>query len=235
LPYLQKLGINAIWLSPINAGPDEDFGYAVTDYFSLKPRAGTKEDLSELVALAHDLGIRVLMDFVPNHTSSEHPWFRDAESRGHLSPYYSFYQRDENGQPTHYFDWTKLPNLNFDNPEVRETVQEAFVYWVREFEIDGYRVDVAWGIKERASDFWSACRQELDRVKPGAVLLAEASARDPYYIHNGFDAAYDWTDELGHWAWEDVFASRDGITGRLRTALTNDGRGYDPATVNFDF
>jgi cyclomaltodextrinase len=235
LPYLQELGINAIWLSPINAGPDQDFGYAVTNYFSLKPKAGTKEDLSELVTVAHEHGIRALMDFVPNHTSSEHLWFKDAERRGRLSPYYSFYQRDENGQTTHYFDWTRLPNLNFDNPDVRATVQEAIVYWVREFDIDGYRIDVAWGIKERAPDFWPACRQELDKVKLGVLLLAEASARDPYYAHNGFDIAYDWTGELGHWAWEGVFESRNGIAERLRTALTDNGRGYDPATVIFRF
>ncbi len=235
LPYLQELGVNAIWLSPINAGPEGDFGYAVTDYFSLKPKVGTKKDFSELVTIAHTLGIRVLMDIVPNHTSVEHPWFRDAESGGLSSPYYAFYDRDEAGDPTHYFDWVKLPNLNFDHADVWHTMLEAFAYWVRESDVDGYRVDIAWGIKKRAPDFWPACRRELDQIKPGVLLLAEASARDPYYAHNGFDAAYDWTDELGHWAWEDVLKRRDGIAGRLRSALTADDRGYDPATLIFRF
>lgn len=235
LPHLQELGVNAIWLSPINDGPKGDFGYAISNYFELKSTPGTKADLADLVAVAHDHGIRVLMDMVPNHTSVEHPWFRDAESQGSSSPCHAFYHRDDAGDPTHYFNWTKLPNLNFDNPEIWRTMLDVFAYWVREFDIDGYRVDVAWGVKERAPHFWPACRRELDLIKPGVLLLAEASARDPYYTHNGFDAAYDWTEELGHWAWEDVFKDRGDIASRLRSALTADGQGYDPSTVIFRF
>ena len=235
LPHLHDLGATALWLSPINASPPGDFGYAVTDYFALNPAVGTEADLTELVQAAHRLGIRVLMDFVPNHTSAQHPMFRDAEARGTASPYYSFYDRDAAGEPTHYFDWTHLPNLDFANPAVRRLVLDAFAYWVREFDVDGFRVDVAWGIKERAPDFWPLCRHELASVKPDVLLIAEAGARDPYYLANGFDAAYDWTDELGHWAWEDVFSPREGIAGRLRAALTNGDQGYPPGTRIFRF
>jgi glycosidase len=99
-------------------------------------------------------------------------------------------------------------------------------FWVREFDVDGYRVDVAWGVQERAPDFWPRWRRELKALKPDLLLIAEASARDPRYVGHGFDAAYDWTDELGQWAWQGVFDDAAGLTSRLHAALTNDGRGY---------
>ena len=226
LDDLADLGVDALWLSPVNATRAGDFGYAVTDYFALREDYGTTDDFRALIEAAHARGIRVLMDFVPNHTSVEHPWFRDAQERGRASPAYDFYDRDEAGNPTHYFDWVHLPNLNYDNPAVRRTILDAFSSWVRGFDVDGFRVDAAWGVKERRPEFWPLWRQELKAIKPDLLLLAEASARDPYYVANGFDAAYDWTEELGHWAWEDVFAERDGLTARLRAALTADGAGY---------
>ena len=78
-------------------------------------------------------------------------------------------------------------------------------------------------------------RAELQRIKPDILLIAEASARDPYYVQQGFDAAYDWTDELGHWAWENVFEEPTGIAQRLHAALTNDGKGYGPDSLIFRF
>jgi cyclomaltodextrinase / maltogenic alpha-amylase / neopullulanase len=222
LDDLADLGIDALWLPPLHPTPPGDFGYAVMDYFGVRADYGTEEDFRALIHAAHARSIRVLMDFVPNHTSAEHPWFRDALARGPASPTYAFYDRDPSGAPTHYFDWTHLPNLNYDHPEVRRTMLDAFASWVRGFDVDGFRVDAAWGVKQRRPDFWPVWRQELKRLKPGLLLLAEASARDPYYPANGFDAAYDWTDELGHWAWEEAFA--DGadparITAGLRAAL----------------
>ncbi|HYN87176.1 MAG TPA: alpha-amylase family glycosyl hydrolase, partial [Ardenticatenaceae bacterium] len=201
LDYLRDLGINALWLSPVNLSPRGDYGYAVTGYFELNPIYGTKDDFREMVQAAHTRGIRVLMDFVPNHSSAQHPYYRDAEENGRESPYYDFYDRDENGEVTHYFNWEHLPNLNYDNPEVRRFMLAAFSYWVREFDVDGFRVDVAWGIRERRPDFWPEWRRELKRIKPDLLLLAEAGARDDYYFDNGYDAAYDWDAQLGHWAW----------------------------------
>ena len=170
----------------------------------------------------------MLLDVVPNHTSDQHPFFRDAEDRGRDSPYWDWYDRDDEGRPTHYFGWTNLPNLNFDHPAVREHILEASRHWIREFDVDGYRVDVAWGVQARAPDFWVVWRRELKALKPDVALIAEASARDPSYVGHGFDAAYDWTDELGQWAWHDVFDAPDGLVVRLHAALTNDGRGYPP-------
>ena len=219
LGRLAELGVNTLWLSPIFATTPDDFGYAVTHLSAVRSDYGSTRDLAELVRTAHRLGLRVLLDLVVNHTSREHPYFVQAEQRGERSHYVSFYDRDVQGSPTHYFDWSHLPNLNYGNPEVRRWVQEVSDQWVRDFDVDGYRVDAAWGVKERAPDYWSAWARELHRVKPGVLLLAEASARDPYYLQHGFDAAYDWTDELGHPAWEKVFGTGQGIVARLDAAL----------------
>jgi glycosidase len=237
LDELADLGINAIWLGPINQHPVDDYGYAVEDYFRLDPAYGTEEDFRSMVQAAHDRGIRVLMDFVPNHTSNTHPYFQDAEQRGPESPYWDFYDRDENGDYTYYFEWTHLPNLNYDHPEVQRMMLEAFSYWVREFDVDGFRVDVVWGIKERQPDFWLPWRRALKRIKPDLMLLAEATAREPYYFDNGFDVAYDWTYRPGGWAWEiiwDAYKYRL-LSYNLTEALTNSPEGFHPDAVIFRF
>ena len=172
LDDLADLGINAIWLGPINAHPADDYGYAVENYFALDPAYGTNEDFRNLVQDAHARGIRVLMDFVPNHTSNTHPYFKDAEQRGPESSYWDFYDRDANGDYTYYFEWTHLPNLNYDNPEVRRMMIEAFSYWVREFDVDGFRVDVVWGVMDRRPDFWLEWRRERE----APMNWADASA-----------------------------------------------------------
>jgi cyclomaltodextrinase / maltogenic alpha-amylase / neopullulanase len=239
LDYLADLGVNTLWLAPINA--TIDYGYSVVDYFQLRQNFGTKEDFLQMVQAAHARGIRVLMDFVPNHSSREHPYFQDTLERGPESPYWDFYDRDEQGNYTYYFDWTHLPNLNYDNPEVWRWMIEAFSYWVREFDVDGFRVDAAWGIRERRPDFWPEWRQELKRIKPDLLLLTEASARDPYYFDNGFDAAYDWTDQLGKWAWGRFWAEdahdfdQSKLVEMLKTALTNPPSGYHPDALIFRF
>ncbi len=235
LDYLKELGVDALWLAPINKSPAGDYGYVVVDYFDINPDFGTTHDFRRLVGEAHARGIRVLMDFVPNHSSAEHPYFMDAEARGKDSPYYTFYDRDENGNPTHYFDWKHLPNLNYNNGDVERFMLEAFSYWVRDFDVDGFRVDAAWGVRERKPEFWPRWRRELKRIKPDLLLLAEASARDPFYFRNGFDAAYDWTAALGKWAWELVWDSKTLLTYNLNSALTNNEQGFHPDTLIFRF
>ena len=219
LDQLSDLGITALWLAPITESPPGDFGYAVTDYFGLRRSLGAGEDLRALIRAAHARGIRVIMDFVPNHLSDQHPYFTDTIGGAGGSPYFDFFARGQNGSAEHYFDWSNLKNLNYSNPEVQRLVIEAFAHWVREFDIDGFRVDVAWGPRQRAPDFWPRWRAELKRIKPDLLLLAEASARDPYYGHNGFDAVYDWTDKLGEWAWHGAFEDEANTARRLRAAI----------------
>jgi glycosidase len=224
LDRIAALGATVLWLSPITAAPPDDFGYAVTDHHALRPETGTEEDLRELVAAAHARGLRVIMDFVPNHAAVGHAYWRDAQARGEASPYARFFDRDT----THYFGWEHLRNLDFDEPEVRRYVTEAFARWVRAFGVDGFRVDVAWGVRERAPEFWPRWREEMKRIDPDLLLLAEASARDPYYAANGFDGAYDWTARLGEWAWHDAFGEGVPTARRLRAALEAGGAGGAP-------
>jgi cyclomaltodextrinase / maltogenic alpha-amylase / neopullulanase len=239
LDQLADLGINAMWLAPINQ--TNDYGYSVIDYFELRDNFGSQEDFKAMVQAAHERGIRVLMDFVPNHTSNEHPYFKDTVEKGPESPYWDFYDRDENGDYTYYFDWTHLPNLNYDNPEVGRMMIEAFSYWVREFDVDGFRVDACWGVQQRRPDFWPEWRRELKRIKPDLLLLAEASARDPYNFESGFDAAYDWTEDLGRWAWGDFWGEQAEkvetrhLVERLKIALLNEPNGYHPDALIFRF
>ncbi|NOJ42157.1 alpha-amylase family glycosyl hydrolase [Bradyrhizobium australiense] len=219
LDQLRELGVTALWLSPITESPPDDFGYAVTDYFRIRQSLGDERKLRELVQAAHARGIRVIIDFVPNHLSDQHVYFADAVRHERSSPYFSFFARGRDGKAEHYFDWRNLKNLNYANPEVQRLVVEAFAYWVREFDVDGFRVDAAWGPKQRAPEFWPRWRVELKRIKPDLFLLAEASARDPYYGRYGFDAAYDWTGKLGEWAWRDAFEDEPNTARRLRSAI----------------
>ena len=225
LPYLKKLGVDALWLWPptsLRAAGEE---YAITDYFEVDPSWGPESALKEMIDEAHKLGLYVLVDFVPNHMSSESPYFKDAEARGHLSPYWDFFDR-KGGEPTHYFDWDHLPNLNYKNPEVRTMIMEAMAHWVRDIGVDGFRVDVAWGVKRRRPSFWPDWRREMKRINPDLLLLAEASAVDPYYFSHGFDIAYDWTTELGDWAWGSAFEFPQEAGALLSSAITNGGKGY---------
>lgn len=236
LDYLKELGIDAIWLSPCTHTKGGGHGYAVSDYFRLRRDYGSKRDFHELVKAAHDRGIRVLMDFVPNHTSVHHPYMQHVLKHGKASPYHSFYEwHDDGGSFAYYFHWRHLPNLNYDNPEVRRLMTEAFSYWVREFDIDGFRVDAAWGVKLRCPEYWPEWRRELKRLKPDLLLLAEASAREHYWFDHGFDAAYDWTYDLGKWSMEFVFEDPDQIVSRLQAALTNEGRGFHEDALIFRF
>lgn len=198
---IAQLGATVIWLSPITAAPSDDFGHAVTDHFRSRLEFGPERQLRALIDAAHAFGLRVIMDFVPNHFSVEHRYCIDAVRQKAQSPYSAWFERDASGEPTHYFDWEYLKNLEYDNPEVQRYMIEAFAHWVREFGVDGFRVDVSWGVRERAPEFWPRWREELKRIDPDLLLIAEAAARDGYYFSHGFDAAYDWTEQLGQWAW----------------------------------
>lgn len=216
---MQALGVNTLWMSPVFRPIRFEFGYGVVDYFTIRHDYGGEEELARLIAAAHELGLRVLLDIAANHTSDRHPYFRAAARDGRRSHQYGYYQRDADGNPVHYFDWTDLPNLDFNNSEVRRWMAEVMTHWVRELDVDGYRLDAAWGIRERTPEAWPELVAELRRVKPDALLLAEASGRDSYYRETGFDLAYDWTDELGEWAWRDVFADPQQVVERLDVAL----------------
>ncbi|HLT46917.1 MAG TPA: alpha-amylase family glycosyl hydrolase [Rubricoccaceae bacterium] len=267
LPELVRLGVNTIWLQPIYPYADAPIpsqGYDVTDYFSIWEELGTEEDLHELVAAAHEAGVRVLLDFVPNHTSIEHPYAQDAIAHGERSHYYDFYQREEDDAPysqhyvtrqvgemtfVTYFEWNEdypMANLDYDNPEVQRLIVEATRYWVETFDVDGFRFDVGWGVASRNPAFVQAWRAALKRVKPGVFMLGEAKATDEVNFEGRYDAAYDWTTDpnyISEWAWQrggqgSTIFNTTGEPLRasaLRNALTDFGNGYHPDAVVFRY
>jgi alpha-glucosidase len=167
LPYLAEFGVDALWLSPIFTSPMADFGYDISDYTGVDPLFGSMGDFDALVAAAHARGIRVLLDFVPNHTSDRHPWFiesrssRSSEKRdwyiwrdgapnggppnNWLSEFGgSAWQFDEvSGQHYYHAFLSGQPDLNWRNAQVRAAMHEVMRFWLRRG-IDGFRVDVMW-------------------------------------------------------------------------------------------
>jgi alpha-glucosidase len=167
LDYLSRLGIDAIWLSPIYPSPMADFGYDISDYINIDPVFGTLDDFDELLSQAHRRGIRVILDLVPNHTSDEHPWF--VESRSSLSSpkrdwylwrdpllgveapnnWVSFFggpawEWDEGtGQYYLHLFHRKQPDLNWRNQEVRKAIYDVMRFWFNRG-VDGFRIDVLW-------------------------------------------------------------------------------------------
>jgi cyclomaltodextrinase / maltogenic alpha-amylase / neopullulanase len=237
LDEIAALGINAIWLSPVTQAAPGDFGYAVTDHLRLRNEFGDEASFRKLIARAHALGIKVLMDWVPNHFSDRHPYYRDVLRNGRRSPYYDWFDRDAQGRITHYFDWKNLMNLNYDNPEVQNYMIAAAAHWVRAFDIDGFRVDASWAVRERAPEFWPRWRAELKRINPRLLLLAEGTAQERFYARHGFDAAYDWTSQVGEWSWRDALQSeaRDIDVPRLHAALAQEQSPSSERPITFHF
>lgn len=185
LPRLQEMGVGILWLMPIYPiGEVHRKGtlgspYAVRDFRAVNPDYGTLEDFKALVKEAHERGMHVILDWVPNHTSwdnmltVEHPdWFtKDADGR--FTP------------PVP--DWDDVIDLDYDNADLRRYMLDALAYWVREADVDGFRVDVAGMVP---LDFWEQARQELSRIKP-VFLLAEWD--DPKAHRHAYDMTYAWS------------------------------------------
>jgi glycosidase len=237
LDYLKRLGVDVLWLWPPTSRRAEGETYEIVDHFALDHEWGTPKELRSLVDHAHELGLRVLLDFVPNHTSVQHPYYQAAQRDGEGSHYWDFYDRDSFDEVTSYTEifHNYLPNLNFANPQVRRMITEAFSSWIREFDVDGFRVDAAWGIERRAPDYWPEWRTELKRIKPDLLLLAEATAREPYYFDHGFDVGYDWTDHPGQWPWENLWTFPQEMQALLGPSLTNQGRGFPRRAIVLRF
>jgi alpha-glucosidase len=148
LPYLRALGVDAIWLTPIYVSPQRDFGYDIADHTAIDPQYGTLADFDALVARAHELGLRVLLDYVPNHTSDRHPWFTEHRD------WYFWRTQPNNWRSAfggsawesvgdEYYLHTYLreqPDLNWRRPEVREAMLDVLRFWIARG-VDGFRVD----------------------------------------------------------------------------------------------
>lgn len=206
LDYFSELGVNGLWLMPIMPS-DTYHKYHVTDYKGIDPDYGTMEDFKIFIAEAHKRNIKVISDYIINHTGDKHPWFLES-IKGKDNPYRDYYvwapkdsvevlQKDEqwgpdtdNAQRWHevpgdtsgemyygYFNG-QTPDLNFDNPKVRQEIYDAAKFWLLEVGVDGFRLDAAKHIypNNRATDnhtMWQEFRAEIQKIKPDAYLVGE--------------------------------------------------------------
>jgi glycosidase len=185
LPRLQKMGVDILWLMPINPlGVKNRKGslgsyYSVSDYLDVNPEYGSRQDFKDLVKKAHELGMKVIIDWVANHTS----WDNKL-----ISKHPEWYKKDSAGQIiSPVADWTDVAALDYSQPELREYMKDALIYWIKEADIDGYRCDVAGMVPV---SFWHEAIPELQKVKPVFMLAEDESPK----IHDSgyFDASYAW-------------------------------------------
>jgi glycosidase len=189
LPRLKELGVDILWLMPINPigikNRKEPLGsyYSVKDYRDVNPEFGNLEDFKSLVAKAHEMGFHVIMDWVPNHSSwdnqltIEHPEWYVKDSAGSFIPPIGF-------------DWTDVIQFDWSNKELQEYMIEALKFWVNEG-VDGFRVDHP---HKTPYEFWERARVELNKIKP--VFMVAENEEQTDFMKNGFDMSYAW--ELHH-------------------------------------
>ena len=214
LDYLQALGVDALWLSPFYPSPLADGGYDVADYCDVDPRLGTLDQFDELVAKAHERGIGIIVDIVPNHTSDQHRWFQEALAQGpesEAAQRYVFRQgKGEHGElpPTNWLSnfggsawescgdgWYYLhlfakeqPDLNWDNPEVRHEFLRVLTFWC-DRGVDGFRIDVSHGL---AKDLREPLR---DRIDPTLMSPQATDGSDPLWDRDAVHDIYrEWRD-----------------------------------------
>jgi maltose alpha-D-glucosyltransferase/alpha-amylase len=208
LDYLKYLGVDCVWLLPLYPSPLRDDGYDISDYYNIHPQYGTLADFKEFLDEAHQRGIRVILDLVLNHTSDQHPWFQAARSDRN-SPYRDYYvwsDTDDRYQDariifvdTEKSNWTwdeqagqyfwhrfysTQPDLNFDNPRVREEMIKVMSFWL-DLGVDGFRADAVPYLFEREGtncenlpethEFLRDLRKFIDRNYPGRIMLCEAN------------------------------------------------------------
>lgn len=167
LDHIADLGATTIWLSPVFPSPTHH-GYDATDYTSIEPRLGTEEDLRKVVDAAHARGIKVLLDFVANHVSNEHPDFLEAASNP-ASPKRDWFTFREDGSYQSFFGVETMPQVAVDHDVAADYLIDAATYWL-ELGVDGYRLDYANGPSHA---FWSRFRKSLRAVKPDVALIGE--------------------------------------------------------------
>jgi maltose alpha-D-glucosyltransferase/alpha-amylase len=208
LDYLQQLGVDCVWLLPVYPSPLRDDGYDISDYYGIHQQYGVLEDLKEFLEEAHRRGIRVILDLVLNHTSDQHPWFQAARSDPN-SPYRDYYVWSDTDQKfkdariifidTEKSNWTwdekagqyfwhrfysTQPDLNFENPRLREEMKNVMRFWLN-LGVDGFRADAVPYLFEREGTncenlpethaYLKELRSFIDQYYPGRILLCEAN------------------------------------------------------------
>ncbi|MBE2213840.1 MAG: DUF3459 domain-containing protein [Opitutaceae bacterium] len=184
LPRIRDLGVGTLWFMPIHPigeknrkGPLGSY-YAARDYLAVNPEFGTAEDFRRLVNTAHGLGLRVILDWVANHTAWDHVW---------MQRHPEYFWRDRDGQPVPPlgFDWTDVVQLDYRKRDLWRAQIDALAYWVREFDVDGFRFDYATGVP---TAFWDEMSGQMRALRPDIFLLAEAQV--PQHQLRAFHASY---------------------------------------------
>ncbi|WP_234734123.1 alpha-amylase family glycosyl hydrolase [Tellurirhabdus bombi] len=207
LTRLKEMGVDVLWLMPIHPiGVEKRKGtlgnpYAVKDYQAVDPEYGTMEDFKALVKRAHDLDMRVLLDWVPNHTSWDHPWVKQhpdwyTQVNGRIiSPL------NEKGESA---GWNDVADLNYDNEAMRHAMLDAMKFWVQQCDVDGFRCEVASLVPD---EFWADVRPALDSIK--TVFLLAESEDDPAHFKLGFNVNYGWSL---HWLLKGIYKGTQNAT-----------------------
>ncbi|MFJ4875659.1 alpha-amylase family glycosyl hydrolase [Streptomyces sp. NPDC088745] len=219
LPHLAALGVDAVWLTPFYASPQADGGYDVADYRAVDPLFGTLDDAVGLIDRAHGLGLRVIVDVVPNHTSEQHPWFRAALAGGPGRDLYHFRPgRGASGElPPNDWEsvfggpaWTRVPDgdwylhlfapqqpdLNWENPAVHAEFDSVLRFWLDKG-VDGFRVDVAHGMVKAAGMPDIGAREQARMI--GSQVLPFFDQDGVHAIHRGWRRLLDsYTDRPDH-------------------------------------
>ena len=225
LEFLRDLGVDAVWLMPIYPiGEKNRKGtlgsyYSIRDYCAVNPELGTMDDFDDFVAEAHRLGMKVLMDWVANHTSRDARWIAGKPA--------SWYERDASGEPAVPWDWTDTAKLDYANRDVWEAQAAAMEFWIARHAVDGFRCDMAMLVP---IGFWQYAAARLRRVKPDLFLLAEAEQRN-LFDDGVFDACYGW--EMHHLL-NDVAQQRVRVTA-VRDWLRADRGRYPRSAMRLAF
>ena len=184
LDRLKAMGVNTLWFMPIHPiSETEKKGtlgsyYAVDDYTAVNPEFGTKEDFIHLVDTAHDMGFKVILDWVANHTGWDHKWVTEHKD---------WYECDDDGEIIFSYDWSDTAELNYENYEMRAEMIKAMQYWVEEIGIDGFRCDHAQGVP---TTFWNAAVYKLKSINSEIMMLAECAASEALTTY-AFDCCYN--------------------------------------------
>ncbi len=175
------MGCNVLWIMPsCEMGEERAFGspYCIRDFKATNPKYGTMADFTALVDAAHAAGMKVILDWIANHTAWDHEWITQHPER---------YKRDASGNIQQASTWTDVAQLDFSNKDTHEAMADAMLFWVNEGKVDGFRCDYAEGVPH---SFWSDVIERIRAVNPNALMLAETSKYDFY--NDGFDMIYDW-------------------------------------------